>query len=134
MKQEIFEWHETCKCKYRLDASVCNNKQRWTNNKCRCECKELTDKGIYDKGFIWNLSNCKWKYDKSCDIGKGLEYKNCNFKKDLVSKLVEECSENFDGNEMIYNKNWNDYKKSMQFLYHMHSIIGHYFLNNHWHQ
>ena len=23
------EWHETCKCKCRLDASVCNNKQRW---------------------------------------------------------------------------------------------------------
>ena len=22
------EWHETCKCKCRLDASVCNNKQR----------------------------------------------------------------------------------------------------------
>ena len=22
------KWHETCKCKYRLDASVCNNKQR----------------------------------------------------------------------------------------------------------
>ena len=21
------EWHERCKCKYRLDASVCNNKQ-----------------------------------------------------------------------------------------------------------
>ena len=21
-------WHETCKCKCRLDASVCNNKQR----------------------------------------------------------------------------------------------------------
>ena len=21
--------HETCKCKCRLDASVCNNKQRW---------------------------------------------------------------------------------------------------------
>ena len=104
MKQEIFEWHETCKCKYRLDASV-NNKQRWKNNKCRCECKELTDKGIYDKGFIWNLSNCKWKCDKSCDIGKGLEYKNCSCKKDLVSKLVEECSENFDGNEMIYNRN-----------------------------
>ena len=20
------EWHETCKCKYRLDSSVCNNK------------------------------------------------------------------------------------------------------------
>ena len=22
------EWHETCKCKCRLDSSVCNNKQR----------------------------------------------------------------------------------------------------------
>ena len=22
------KWHETCKCKFRLDASVCNNKQR----------------------------------------------------------------------------------------------------------
>ena len=32
------EWHETCKCKCRLDASVSNNKQRWNNNKCRCEC------------------------------------------------------------------------------------------------
>ena len=33
------EWHETCKYKCRLDASVCNNKQRWNNDKCRCECK-----------------------------------------------------------------------------------------------
>ena len=26
MKRHI-EWHETCKCKCRLDASICNNKQ-----------------------------------------------------------------------------------------------------------
>ena len=26
------KWHETCKCKCRLDASV-NNKQCWNNNK-----------------------------------------------------------------------------------------------------
>ena len=26
--------HETCKCKCRLDASVCNKKQRWNNDKC----------------------------------------------------------------------------------------------------
>ena len=35
------EWYETCKCKCRLDASVCNNKQHWNDDKCRCECKEL---------------------------------------------------------------------------------------------
>ena len=28
------KWHETCKCKCRLDASVCNNKQRWNDDKC----------------------------------------------------------------------------------------------------
>ena len=28
------EWHETCKCKCRLDAIVCNNKQRWNNDEC----------------------------------------------------------------------------------------------------
>ena len=26
------EWHERCKCKYRLDGSVRNVKRRWNNN------------------------------------------------------------------------------------------------------
>ena len=30
------KWYETFKCKCRLDASVCNNKQRWNEDKCRC--------------------------------------------------------------------------------------------------
>ena len=34
------EWHETYKCKCRLDASVCNNKQIWNDDKCRCESRE----------------------------------------------------------------------------------------------
>ena len=34
------EWHETCKCKYRLDTSLCNNKQRWNEDKCMCECRQ----------------------------------------------------------------------------------------------
>ena len=28
------KWYETYKSKCRLDASVCNNKQRWNNDKC----------------------------------------------------------------------------------------------------
>ena len=62
--------YETCICKCRLNASVCNNKQRWNKEKCRCECKELIDKGICDKKFIQNLSNCECECDKSCDIGE----------------------------------------------------------------
>ena len=30
------KWHETCKYKCRLDANVCNNRQRWNKDKCRC--------------------------------------------------------------------------------------------------
>ena len=33
------EWHETCKCQCRLDPNICNNKQHWNDDKCRCECK-----------------------------------------------------------------------------------------------
>ena len=36
----LIEWHKSCKCKCRLDGSVCNDKQRWNEDKCRCECKE----------------------------------------------------------------------------------------------
>ena len=35
--------HETCKCKCRLYASVCNNKKPWNKVKCRCECKKLIE-------------------------------------------------------------------------------------------
>ena len=98
------KWQKTCKCKCRLDARICNNKQRWNDDKCRCECKELIDKGMYDKGFIWKPSNCECECDKSCDIGECLDYKNCKCKKRLIDKLVEECSENIDGNEMLYNQ------------------------------
>ena len=52
-------------CKCRLDASACNNKQRWNNDKCRCACKGLIDKGVCDKGFIWNPNNCECECDKS---------------------------------------------------------------------
>ena len=37
------KWHETCDCKCRLDAIVFNNKQRWNDDKCSCECKELME-------------------------------------------------------------------------------------------
>ena len=53
------KWHESCKCICRLDKIICNSKQRWNEDKCRCECKELIDKGVCDKGFIFNPSNCE---------------------------------------------------------------------------
>ena len=78
IKQDTYDGRcETCRCKCRLNANVCNNKQHWNNEKCRFECKELIDKGICDKGFICNPSNCKFECDKSCDIG----HENCKCRK-----------------------------------------------------
>ena len=90
------KWYETCKCKCRLDASVCNNKQHWNDDKCRCECEELIDKGVFDKGYAWNPSSCKCECDKSCGVGEYLDYENCKCRKRLVGKLVEECNGNID--------------------------------------
>ena len=67
------KWHKTCKCKCRLDASVCNIKQRWNEDKCRCECNKLIDKGVCDNEFIWNPSNCECECDKSYEIGEYLD-------------------------------------------------------------
>ena len=55
------ECHETCK--------VCSNKQKWNEDKCRCECREeLSDKQRCDKGFVWNPNDSNCECDKSCDI------------------------------------------------------------------
>ena len=62
-KQIIF--HESCKCICRLDPIVCNSKQRWNKNKCRCEC--LINKKR-DDDFVWNISNCECEYKKSSKI------------------------------------------------------------------
>ena len=86
------KWHEACKCKCRLDASVCNSKQLWNKDKCRCECKELIDEGVCDKEHAWNPSNCECECDKLCDFGKYLDYGNCKCRKGLVDKLVEKCN------------------------------------------
>ena len=120
-KTRYIEWHEPCKCKCVLDASVCNNKQRWNEDNCRCECKKLIDKGTCDKGLIWNPTNCECKCNKSCDVGEYLDYKDCKCRNKLVDKLVEKCNENIDGNEMIYNETINvsssDYKCGSCTLY-----------------
>ena len=75
------EWHETCKCKCKLDASVCNNKQHCNKDKCRCECRGLIDKGVCDKGFIWDPSNCECECDRSFDVNEYLDYENWKCRK-----------------------------------------------------
>ena len=68
------DWHESSKYICRLDTIICNSKERWNEDKCRCECKELIDKRVRDKGFIFNPSNCQFECDKSCNMSQYLDY------------------------------------------------------------
>ena len=65
-------------------------------NICKCDCKELIDQGVSDKGFIWNPSNCECECHKSCDVGQYLDYEYCKCRRKLVNKLVEECTQNVE--------------------------------------
>ena len=97
-------WPEACKCVFRLTSAVCNTRQIWNKDKCRCECKEdLVNKIVCDKGYIWNLIDCACECDKSCGIGQYLDYKSFVCRNSLVDKLLEECTNVIDGDK-IYNK------------------------------
>ena len=76
----------------------------------------MVDKEICNKGFNRNPSNGKCECDKSCYVGKYLDYKKLKCRKRLVGKLVEECSKNIDEkelhqNKMIHNSTSHDYEK-----------------------
>ena len=74
----------------------------------------MIDKGVCDKEFIWNSSNCECECGKSCDVGEYLDYESCKCRKKLVDKLVKECTENIDevnlaGITLAENKNKHKY-------------------------
>ena len=71
------------------------------DDKCRCDCREFIDKSVYDKGFIWNPSNCECECYESCDFIEYLDYKNYKCKKRLVDKLAEECTENIEETRLV---------------------------------
>ena len=74
----------------------------------------MIDKGVCDKGFIWNPNNCECEYGKSCNISEYLDYSKCKCKRRLLDPLIEECTENI--NEVkINNENKNKSKSKYSF-------------------
>ena len=86
-------WHENCKCVCRLNSSVCNSKQIWNSDTCRCDCNE-DFAGIINctKGYTWNPSTCECQCNMWCKTGQYLDHKNCICKNKLVGRLIEECT------------------------------------------
>ena len=86
-------WYESCKCVCKLNSSVCNSKQIWNSDTCRCDCNE-DFAGIINcnKGYTWNPSTCECQCDKWCKSGQYLDHKNCVCKNKLVGRLIEKCT------------------------------------------
>ena len=86
-------WYESCKWVCRLNSSVCNNKEIWNRDACRCDCNE-DFVGIIscDKGYTWNPSTCECQCDMWCKPGQYLDHKTCVYKNKLIGRVIEECT------------------------------------------
>ena len=90
-------WHESCKCVCRLNSSVCNSKQTWNSDSCRCDCRCDCNEdfaGIINctKGYTWNPSTCECPCDMWCKVGQYLDYKNCICENKLIGRVTEKCT------------------------------------------
>ena len=78
-----------------MNSSVCNNKQKWNKDKCRCEYKKLVNKQECDKGIIWNSSCCECEYRKRAAY---LSVEECNDENKILSIKEYNKSTNKDLN------------------------------------
>ena len=99
-------WHESCKCVCRLNSSVCNSKQIWNSDTCRCDCNE-DFAGIINctKGYMRNPSTCACKCDMWCKPGQYLDHKNCVCKNKLIGRVTAECTSVINETMMNNKKN-----------------------------
>ena len=97
-------WYESCKFVCKLNSSVCNNKQIWNDDTCRCDCNE-DFAGIINcaKGYTWNPSTCEFQCHMWCKPGQYLDHKNCVGKNKLIGRPFEECTSVIN-ETMINNK------------------------------
>ena len=84
------------------NSSVCNNKQIWNGDTCKCDCNE-DFAGLINctKAYTWNPSTFECQCDTWCKPGQYLGHKNCICKNKLSGRVIEECTSVI--NETIIN-------------------------------
>ena len=71
-------WHESCEYVCKLNSSVCNDKQIWNSDTCKCSCNEDFASIINcAKGYTWNPITCECQCDIWCKPGQYLDHKKC---------------------------------------------------------
>ena len=101
----------------RLNSSVCNSKQIWNSDICRCDCNE-DFAGIINctKGYTWNPSTCECQCDTWCKPGQYLDHKNCICKNKLIGRVTEECT-SIINETMINNKDNIDNDNTITYVF-----------------
>ena len=60
--------HESCEYKCGLNESVCNSKQKFNPDECRCKCKELDNWDSCKDDCMWNPGTCDCECNKQMNI------------------------------------------------------------------
>ena len=95
------KWHESCKCICRLNENICNNKQRWNKDKCRCKCKELIDKMYAIKDLFGTQVIVSVNAINHLILVNIQIIQIANVRKKLIDPLIEECTENNDETKLV---------------------------------
>ena len=80
----------------------------------------MIDKGVCDKGYAWNPSNCECKCDKACDVGEYLDYSDSKCRKKSVDKLIDECTKTIEKTKLVninFTENENNYQHNFCKVY-----------------
>ena len=117
-------WHESCKYVCKLSSSLCNNKQIWNDDTCRCDCNEdFAGRISCANGCMWDPSTCECQCDIWCKQGQYLDHKNCVCKNKLIGRVTEECTSVIN-ETMINNKDNTTNNKNTYFILFIIFLIG----------
>ena len=107
-------WHKSCKCVCLLNSSVCNSKQIWNSDTCRCDCNE-------DFAGIINCTKCEG--DVLCKPGQYLVNENCVCKNKLVGRVIGECTNVINETIMNNRVNINDNNTAWNIFIGLFSVV-----------
>ena len=74
-----------------MDEKVCNDLQKWTKDKCRCECLQNKD---FENGYSWNVNNCRserFPDTEKCNFQTSEKIKDTKKKTVILIKRIKNC-------------------------------------------
>ena len=54
----------SCRCECKFDGKKCDPNQKWNNDECWCECKNLEKHHVCKKDYIWNPTTSSYENGK----------------------------------------------------------------------